>query len=166
MRYYRIDHRMITEIHALTTVFPEEERHGCGFWRMKLPVSPGMIDGPEVSTDVRKTCIQTIIDRAYYLVTIKPVDHTDTRVVASITLPELFDAQIIVFYGSDYFSSFFNRDTSDQRWLPLPIGRSLAKEWGLHIPGGFAEIGFQEIIQINDCTYIGEYWCIGELEMR
>jgi Protein of unknown function (DUF3916) len=35
----------------------------------------------------------------------------ECRVVVAIDLPQLFDSQLIVFFGQEYFSRFFTRDT-------------------------------------------------------
>jgi len=62
-------------------------------------------------------------------------------VIAAIDLPRLFDSQLIVFFGQDYFSRFFTRETPDQMWVALPPHRSLEREWSLRIPKGFLRVG-------------------------
>jgi hypothetical protein len=156
--------QMVERIEKETENFPEEDRPGGGYWHMHLPVARTFIDSPRTPQAIRKTCIQTLIDRANYLCTLKPVDVVaPTRVVAAITLPNLFDAQIIVFFGSVYFETFFDRNSSRQRWIHLPDDRSMVKEWELSIPNNFIERGYHEIIQDEDVSHDGEIWFIGEL---
>ncbi len=154
--------QMVQRIRDETENFPEEDFPGCGYWHMHLPVSQGFIDSPETPKAIRKTCIQTLIDRAGHLCSIKPADIS-TRVVAAINLPHLFGAQLIVFFGSEYFDNFFDRNSPEQKWILLPNDRSLVEEWDLGIPDNFEDRGYREIIEDEDYSYDGEIWFIGEL---
>jgi hypothetical protein len=156
--------KMVEHIYDLTAEFPQEDCAGCGYWHMHLPTSSATIDSPRTPKSVRKTCIQTLIDRTNHLCILKPTDDVPTHAVAAINLPNLFDAQIIVFFGSDYFARFFDRNSPQQCWIPLPDHRSLVKEWKLSIPNGFIERGYREIIQDEDFSHDGEIWFIGELD--
>ncbi len=106
--------------------------------------------------------MQTLIDRAFHLTSIAPTD-LETRVVVAICLPELWGSQIIVFFGSDYYDSFFNRDSEDQKWTPLPVNRSFTREWNLRVPDGFSQRGYKEELRDTDFTFDGEIWFIGQL---
>lgn len=163
-KFYNECRKMVERIHTLTAKFPQEDYVGCGYWHMHLPTGPAIIDSPQTPKSVRKTCIQTLIDRAKHLSTIKPVNIVPTRVVAAISLPNLFEAQIIVFFGSTYFETFFDRDSSQQRWILLPDDRSMVKEWDLSLPNNFIERGYRQIIQDKDVSHEDEIWFIGELD--
>jgi hypothetical protein len=84
-------------------------------------------------------------------------------VVAAIALPDLFDSQLIVFFGPDYWSTFFDRHDPEQRWNRLESGRSLSREWSLEIPDGFGELGFEEVIVADGYEHRGELWFVGDL---
>jgi hypothetical protein len=154
---------MIRRIVEGTEAFPREDNRGCGYWHMHLPVAQAFIDSKRTSKSVRRLCILMLVHRAFHLCTIRPRLRRKTRVVATITLPNLFDSQLIVFFGDDYFTSFFDRDTEEQKWLPLPGDRSLSEEWKLNVPAGFSEKGFREVITNEDQHHDGEIWFIGEL---
>jgi hypothetical protein len=83
-------------------------------------------------------------------------------VIAAIDLPRLFDSQLIVFFGQDYFSRLFTRETPDQTWVALPPHRSLERERSLRIPAGFSEWGFSETLRDDDFERRGEIWFCGD----
>ena len=161
---------MVTHISEETAVFPGPHWEDAGYWHLHLPIADNLIDSAKNSFGVRRLCVQTLITRAHHLASIAPVGETSTRVVVAIDLPRLFGSQIIVFFGSDYFDTFFNRDTDSQRWTPLEANRSLVREWNLQIPSGFSEHGYHE--EINDLheafgepdvKHSGEVWFVGQL---
>jgi len=78
--------------------------------------------------------MQTLLERAYYLMQMKPNDRKKYRVVVAISLPELWGSQLIIFKGEAYFKNFFNRNNDYQKWLHLSDGRDIQKEWGLLVP--------------------------------
>ena len=104
------------------------------------------------------------MDRAEYLIRLKPHDNEEYRVVVSVDLPNLWGSQIIIFKGDSHFKGFFNRNDEDQKWLHLPENRNIETEWGLAVPNDFQISGFKEVITDEDgCHYEGEIWFIGEL---
>lgn len=156
---------MLSAINEATNTFPNlDMQRGC--WHLHLPVSQSFIDSSQTPVEVRKLCMQTLIDRTKYLIDIKPELDVNTRVVALISLPELWESQIIVFFGEDYFSSFFDRDDEGQKWTLFPSDRSLLKELDLTAPAGLLEKGYLEIMydeDDKDYKLISELWFIGEL---
>ena len=153
---------MVNSINELTSIFPEVNMER-GYWHMHLPVRQEFIDTIKTPSKARKFCIQALIDRAKHLIDNKPDAAVSTRVVACISLPNLFDSQIIVFFGASYFESFFNRDTDDQKWIPLPPNRSVSREFNLEIPMGLTEKGFREELVDEDFRSTSELWFVGEL---
>ncbi len=154
---------MIESICAHTEVFPEEHPWAHGYWHLHLPVDQGFIDSLKTPFPVRRQCVQTLIDRCQHLQRLKPPSDEPVRVVASISLPYLWDSQIIVFFGQDYFSTFFGRSSEGQSWMPLRESRSIRSEWRLQIPETFQERGYCERIRDEDFSHDGELWFIGEL---
>ena len=146
-----------------TTVFPQPHANS-DYWHLPLPVARDWIDAPDTSLATRTQCVQMLVNRAQHLITLAPPDGQRTRVVVAITLPKLFDSQLIVFFGTAYFLTFFTRDTDFQRWTPLPPTRSFISEWDIHVPTGLMEQGYEE--EINDEAYqhCGERWFIGQLQ--
>ena len=107
--------------------------------------------------------MQTLIDRAFHLFRIKPDMGLAIRTVASISLPVLWDSQVIIFLGEGYYGRFFDRNTDCQRWTPLPSDRDLTQEWGLQLPRDFTQRGYREQIRDTDYMHDGEIWFIGNL---
>ncbi len=154
---------LVRRIRAEVQSFPErtaEEK----YWHMHLPVSQAFIDSPKTPKSIRRLCMQELLDATSHLMSIRP-SNTKAKVVTAIDLPNLFDSQIIIFFSEEYFDSFFNRESGEQRWLSLASNRSLAREWNLNIPPRFCEKGFQEIIQDEDYAHTGEVWFFGELKL-
>lgn len=154
--------KMVEYIMDSVKEFPCEGEESCGYWHTHVPTSPFM-DSKHTPKSVRKLCAQTLIDASAKLVDISPNSDVKTHVVTTISLPELWGSQIIVFFGDNYFNTFFDRNSECQRWIPLPSYRNICKEWGLRIPNGFEVKGYREEIHDEDYERIGEIWFIGEL---
>lgn len=118
---------------------------------MPIPVAQSFIDSKKTPRSIRKFCIQTLINATEKLVKIKPSSQIKTRIVAIISLPNLWDSQITVFFDSNYFDTFFDRKSDYQKWISLSSTRNIQKEWGLNIPNNFLLKGYLE--KINDEDY-------------
>jgi len=153
---------MVRRISEQTEMFPKPHRES-DYWHLHLPVFRGLVDSTSTPFGVRRLCIQTLIARAHHLASIAPIREIQTRVVVAVSLPNLFDSQIIVFFGSKYFDTFFDRNTETQRWTQFPQNRSLVREWSIITPEGFSEHGFLEEIDEEDYNHKGELWFIGQL---
>ena len=154
---------MVRDIRQLAMITPAEHREGCGYWHAHLPIAEAFIDSPKTPRSIRRLCIHTMLDAANSMRTAQQQRGNDCRVIAAIDLPKLFDSQLIVFFGQDYFSRFFTRDTPDQTWVALQPPRSLGQEWSLPMPAGFSEWGFSETIRDEDFERRGEIWVCGDL---
>jgi hypothetical protein len=107
---------MVESITAIAGYTPVEHSPGCGYWHAHLPVAQAFIDSPATPRSVRRLCIQSILDASERLRLAQSSRRIDCRVVASIDLPKLWNSQIIVFFGQNYFSRFFQRDMPEQTW--------------------------------------------------
>lgn len=153
---------MVRLVSEQTRTFPKPHRNS-DYWHLHLPVFRGLVDSSSAPFGVRRLCVQTLIARAQHLASIAPTDETQTRVVVAVSLPNLFDSQIIVFFGSKYFDTFFNRNTATQRWTQLPQNRSLVREWSVDMLEGFSERGYLEEINEEHYYHKSELWFIGQL---
>ncbi len=151
---------MIGRIEKGTKTFPNPH-HKMDYWHLHLPLSQDFIDSQRTPFSVRRLCVQTCINRAHHLSLIAPVIRK-TRVVVAIFLPQIWQSQIIVFFEEDYFSTFFNRNTAAQRWIPIE-STCLSKRWSLVLPSGFSEQGYREERNDADGFYSSEVWFIGQL---
>ena len=152
---------MVKRFWEATQNFPQPHQ-GAAFWHLHLPASRGFIDSIQTPFGIRRLCVETIIDCAHYLSSVAPKNNS-TRVVAAISLPDLYASQIIVFFGASYFDSFFDRDSAAQKWTRLEPNRSLVREWNLWLPDGFSERGCKEELSQPELVSTGEFWFIGEL---
>ncbi|GAK53426.1 hypothetical protein U14_04691 [Candidatus Moduliflexus flocculans] len=154
---------MISGISHESQYFPDEQ-FVSGYWHMHLPIQRSFIDSERIPVKIRRICMQTLIDRTQYLISIKPPVNYKIRVVTVINLPKLWYSEIIVFFGDTHFQGFFDRDTAYQQWIPLERKRDIAKQWHLHVPTDFNIQGYKEIIIDEDVTSESELWFLGEIE--
>lgn len=152
---------MVRLLTQQTAIFPLPHRGGA-YWHLHLPVARNFINATATPHGVRRLCAQTLIDCALHLAFIAPTD-LETRVVVAVCLPELWNSQIIVFFGSEYYDSFFNRDSEDQRWTPLPDNIILEREWDLRVPANFSQSGYKQELRDIDFSFDGEIWFVGQL---
>lgn len=152
---------MIKRINLLTEHFPAEEPD---YWYIYLPAARSFIDSPKTPRSVKRLCIQTLINRVQHLIDIKPQLKVQTRVIAAIDLRNLWQSQIIIFFGEQSYKRFFNRNSMYHKWIPIPNRRGFKKEWRLNIPRGLRIQGYKDIIIDVDVNYVGEMWFVGELE--
>ncbi|MBZ5753895.1 DUF3916 domain-containing protein [Metabacillus sp. DBTR6] len=122
------------------------------------------MDSGNTPNSVRNLCMQTVINQVQHLIDIKRESEKAHRVYTLISLPRLFDSQIVFLFDKKDFEGFFDRDTEEQRWIPLLSDRSIKKEWGLEIPEGLAVKGYKQIINDENYAYEGGLWFIGELD--
>ena len=154
--------QMVRRIEEETDSFPVDFYQD--YWHLHMPVAEAFIDSAATPLRVRKQLIQLLIDRTVHLIAQKPPDTDLFKVVALVSLPRLFDSQLIVFQGRKHLDGFFDRDTEWQRWIPLGLERDLRKEWGITVPKGLGIIGFKEIlVEENGEMYERELWFVGEL---
>lgn len=64
---------MIKRIEENTMKFPIEFMHHC--WHRHLPVAQDFIDSKKTPNKVKRLCMQTLLERAYHLMQMKPNDH-------------------------------------------------------------------------------------------
>ena len=148
-----------------TSEFPEIDLD-YGYWHLHIPISQRFIDSYKTPVALRRKCIQLIIDRVEFLINNKLQSDIDTRVVACINLPSLWDSQIIVFFGDEYYKNFFNRNTEYQKWIPFSKERNIFKEWDLNFPSSMKVKGYKEEINEEDLSFEGELWFIGEIDAK
>ncbi|MEL7654330.1 MAG: DUF3916 domain-containing protein [Bacillota bacterium] len=151
---------LIKNIDKYTEAFPEQD--GDRYWHLHLPTSQKFIDSYKTPLSVRRKCIQILIERVKHLNDIKPYG-IQSKIVAAINLPFLWDSQIIIFFDQNYYKNFFDRNSEDQKWTLLQQNRNIKKELGLIIPETMQVRGYLEELNNEDDCYVGELWFIGEL---
>lgn len=153
---------MIKRIEEHTKMFPSTF-YNDEYWYMPLPVSQDFIESHKTPRKVKRLCIQTLIDRVNHLIKIQPSDTHTYRVVALISIENLWRSQIIVFKNDDYFHNFFNRNNEFQKWILLSNEIDFWETWGISIFPTPQLLRFQEVIYDEDTIDEKEIWFIGEL---
>lgn len=158
--------KLLERLVSTTNDFPDLENQL--YWHLHMPCSDLLLNSPKTPSYIRSGCIKTIIERTKYLINIKPHSMRNSKVVAAISIPYLWDSQIIVFNDNEYFNSFFDRNDKHHKWLPISnedTSRFLNK-WSISTTGDLEIKGYKEIICDDDYNYQGEIWFIGELSMQ
>ncbi len=110
--------------------------------------------------------MQAMIDKVEHLISIKPKSNTKTRVVAHINETSLWYSEITIFFGEEYYSNFFTRNSKFQTWNEMPENQSLVKKNHLIIPAGLTIKGYFELLgdEDDDWEWQNNLWYIGELD--
>lgn len=154
---------VIEEFLAITAILPQPDSlTDLQFCYLGLPRSVSFLDADYVPTAIRRMCMQTVIDRARYLIDMRPLSKKYIRVAAEINLPRLSGSGIIVFYNNECFRDFFEKGLDNKAIEPLGEHRSIEKEWVVCIPDGFTVVGMQEEIQDAMNVYKRELWYVYE----
>ncbi|MGG2027581.1 DUF3916 domain-containing protein [Gottfriedia sp. S16(2024)] len=159
-RYKSLEKELIT----LTDNMPNPYESSLGYWHLHLPFSQEYIDSKKTPNCIRRKLIQLLINRVEHLKNIKTKENSRFRIYSIISLPHLFDSQIVVIPDSYLFEGFFDRNTDEQKWIQLDTQKNIIDEWDLELPEGLTFKGFKEFINEEDYSYQGEIWFIGELE--
>ncbi|MBP2243268.1 hypothetical protein J2Z40_003867 [Cytobacillus eiseniae] len=154
---------MVNRLVQETMTFPTDFYNG--YWHLHLPVGQGFISSNQTPIGIKRLCMQTLLDRAEYLMRIKPPSNQCLRVVVAIDVTDLWASQIIVFLGDSHFNGFFDRNEEEQKWIPLSLERNLEREWNVSIPQDMSSLGIrEEIIDEERELFEKEIWFIGEVE--
>ncbi len=141
--------------------FPEEDRPGCGYWHLHMPCSNAFIDASLQPTRLRRACVAAVLRAAEHLRAIKPPE-VEARVVVCLTWPTLWDAQIIVFFGEDYYGRFFDRNEPEQTWTRLEQSW-LTPTLRLPVPDGCTERVYRETMRDGDEVWESTLIYLGDL---
>ena len=154
---------LITDFNEMTETMPNPNEKSLGYWHLHLPFSQEYIDSKKTPNKLRRDIMQMLINRVDYLKNIKTKEQSDYRIYSIISLPNLFDSQIVVLPDKSWFDGFFERDSDEQKWITLDKHRNLIEEWNLILPSALEVRGYKEIISEDNYNYEGEIWFIGEL---
>jgi hypothetical protein len=136
---------------------------GLDYWNSKAPVARAWT---ATLTDAasRRPFVQEYLNAIVALRALRPAMQPDARVLALITLPDLFGSELLVFYDTATYLDFIDRAGPLQTWTRLPAERHLLREHQL--PDREHVIGFAEQINDVDDDYIhtGEIWIIGDVD--
>ena len=143
--------------------FPSEELDR-GYWHMHIPAKQSFVDAKKLPFGIKRRIIQTLVDQAQYLVTLKPKTDYKIRVVAMINSSSLWHSEIIVFFGENHYKGFFDRNDEYQKWIPIEKRLDIQRQYRITLPNSFTITGYKEIITDEDFTAENELWYLGEID--
>jgi len=146
--------------------FPIQIAENDRYRNYKLPVLLTMVDGKQAIQIVRRECAQRLIDACENLIKSRPSGTIACRVVATITLPDMFASEVCIYVDESYFRTQ-TQISSDQYGSTTTIAaRSLVSEWGLKLPSDMCELGVrveQDDRDDESQRYVSEHWFLGEV---
>ena len=156
---------LVQDLKNITETMPNPTESSLGYWHLHLPFSQDYVDSKKTPNKMRRDIMQMLISRVNYLINIKTKEQIDYRIYSIISLPNLFDSQIVVLPDKSWFDGFFERDTKEQKWIPLSLERNIVSEWDLSVPKGMDILGIREEITDEDGEkFESEIWFVGELK--
>ncbi len=156
--------RFIDRLVYYTSEFPN--LLDASYWHFHMPCSNLLLNSPKSPSYVKTGCVNTIINRTKHLMSIKPQQMEDTKVVAVIDIHNLWDSQIVIFNDEKYYNDFFNRNDEYQKWILLKKEsvKTFISKW--NIAADINVQGYEEIIIDEDFKHKREIWCVGELKLQ
>ena len=152
--------------HQFENWFPADLKPEDRYCNWKIPVFRNLVEGRHASKDVRSECAQRLIDACHRLICAKPREAETYRVTCVVCLPDMFSSEVCIYLKEDYFQSHTSVGHDKYGSTAAVVGRSLAREWGLVLPDGVAELGlaldYREFEDPED-WFVGERWYFGEL---
>ncbi|MEU7142896.1 DUF3916 domain-containing protein [Nocardia sp. NPDC046473] len=75
------------------------------YWNFKIPVFNKLVDSPQTTNAIRKTCLATVFAAAQ-AVEQSPRRPPRSRVACLVSTPDLFSSEVTIFLSEDYFNGF------------------------------------------------------------
>jgi hypothetical protein len=146
--------------------FPTGLTEADRYCNYKIPVLQSLVEGKQTTRAIQRECAQRLIDACDKLIVSKPPGAESLRVVATICLPDMYTSEVCIYSDDQYFESKVKPGASEFGTATRIRGRSLASEWGLHLPSDVQELGvaldYRGYADVND-WYTGEHWYFGEV---
>lgn len=145
-RHLRALRRWADRFHGVFPTVPQDVRASFAHW--KLP-APAKLYAPDHTTPaIVSACLQCLIDAAAHVHRSRP-DGADFPVVALIPYPDLWEAEVTVFFDRDYFTTFLppkrrtGRVVHGSYWTETgPAATDLVTAHRLRLPGDFRSAGY------------------------
>ena len=131
------------------------------FEHYHVPSNP-WIEMPKTYSKIKTEFCKAWIKKTEEILKAKPKDLEFCKVVCNLTIPNLWDSQIIIFYDKKYYDSFWDRHNEYQDWSLIESAFSLVKE--RNIDTELKETVYKETINDEDYTSISYMWFYGEVK--
>lgn len=147
------------EIEALQ---PFQETSG-SYEHFHVPCRRDFLEGTAIRGWVRTAFCRAWLEAAARFLKQKPDVLPFCKVVAVLSFPHLWDSQLIVFYDSAYYETFWERKGPWQSWEPVPE-ETVSEIRRRGVETSLAEKGYREILRNEDGTEYREIlWFYGEI---
>ncbi len=141
--------------------FPDDLTREDKYCNWKIPVLTTLVEGKQATDAIRKDCAQQMINAAGHLLQARTAEAIDSRIVASICIPDMFSSEICIYTQLDYHRCHIP-PAHDESSI---IDKSLAADWGLVLPKGMKERGMSFSVEDDDGEiYVLERWNFGEVD--
>ncbi len=138
---------------------PEVSEHE-EFWHRRIPVLDRLVDPPTTTPQIQRQAIKSLLLAAQKL-SDQLKDRPECRVAVLLTLPDLFQSEITVFFDQDYYKTFYYQQDL------LPDSQKPSQRFGFELPPGFVELG--NLVEWQTETEDGEtiqcreeWWTLGQ----
>ena len=146
--------------------FPGDLAQAARYYNFKIPVLATMVEGKQATDAIRRQCAQHLINACQHLIDARPDGAPDCKVVASISLPDMFSSEVCIYTSPAYHRARTQPSNDQYGCSRLITDRDLAAQWGLALPPGMQCVGLSfechGIEGIPDGV-IGQRWYFGEV---
>lgn len=132
----RLQHNMQENHYDLPTEFHD------GYWYAKIPVGQTFLLDIQHNEQIKQAIIHILFDEAKRLAN-RRVDER-MRVVVLLDLPTLWNSELLVFQDEEVLQSFMRRDSSYQKWIPIPHEKTFINQWDIRSDRDIRVYGFEE----------------------
>jgi hypothetical protein len=120
--------------------FPTEFHNG--YWNTKIPVGQTFLLAIQHNAQIKQAIIHILLDEAKRLAK-RRVDER-MRVVVLLDLPTLWNSELLVFQDEEVLQTFMRRDSSHQKWIPIPHEKMSLNKWVIRSDRDIRVYGFKE----------------------
>lgn len=150
--------QLLNHINQVTTEYSPVD----DYEHFHVPCRNDFLDSPNTSGYVKRKFCQIWLDKTLSFINNKPSDIEFCKIVCMVSPKFFWNSQIIIFYDDQYYETFWNRHNEYQSWIKIS-GKSYKDAFVLET--NMKEVGFIEEINEEDCSYIGELWFYGEVDV-
>ena len=120
--------------------FPTEFHNG--YWNTKIPVGQTFLLAIQHNDQIKQAIIHILLDEAKRLAQLR-VDER-MRVVVLLDFPTLWNSELLVFEDEEGLQTFMRRDSSYQKWIPIPNEKTFINQWDIRSDQEIRVYGFEE----------------------
>lgn len=96
------------------------------------------------NAQIKQAIIHILLDEAKRLAK-RRLDER-MRVVVLLDLPTLWNSELLVFQDEEVLQTFMQRDSSYQKWIPIPHEKTSLNKWVIRSDRDIRVYGFEEWI--------------------